>query len=620
MVGASGISADAAIAALRACRCSRAWTRPRSDRWPPPFDHVASGAARRSSTPVIPATRCSSWRPGQVKITLPPDDGSEPAILTTIGPGGFFGELALLDGAPRSATAVAIDAVTTLVLRRDAFDTLVDEQPALRHALLAALAAEIRRLTAQVEDLHFLDLPGRLARHLLREIARRNGAGSTTIPRPPGGGGAPVVAVHPGRAGGHDRRLTPDGEPPARRLRERTDCCASTVTIWSSPIRVVWRMRPVDDRRARRAPSERPRRRCCVRSDDGWPRRTGSRPSACRATPAGDRRHGGHGARRPGRVGRAPRSGDRPARLRRGRRAGRRRCRRPDHRGQRRGIAGYAFSTGQPLAVADVAQDPRFDRTVAESTGYVPRSLLATPLVDDAGDDRRPRGARSSHAGRSTCAISRSPDRVRPRGDRHRPRRVAPSATRPASCAAASSPSLEAGATTRRGRCARGGDDRGAGRRRRRSGMAAGRPHRPTGRDRPGPDRSRGRLARRAAPARPGTAAGRVAGPDDRAAPGLERGLRGGPTQRPGASRSPSAVSTAARSSATPTAAACGSRSSTPGWMARIRRSVAGWSARCGSSWTTTRRTSSTIRRRAMSSATARPAPGSSPGSLLRPS
>lgn len=107
---------------------------------------------------------------GQVKITVPPDDGSEPAILTTIGPGGFFGELALLDGAPRSATAVALTAVETAVLHRDAFDALVDAQPALRRALLAALAAEIRRLTAQVEDLHFLDLPGRLVRHLLRSL------------------------------------------------------------------------------------------------------------------------------------------------------------------------------------------------------------------------------------------------------------------------------------------------------------------------------------------------------------------------------------------------------------------------------------------------------------------
>jgi CRP/FNR family transcriptional regulator, cyclic AMP receptor protein len=108
---------------------------------------------------------------GAVKITIPSDDGSEPAILTTIGPGGFFGELSLLDGAARSATAVALDVVETRVLRRDAFERLVDTGPALRRALLLALASEIRRLTAQVEDLHFLDLPGRLARHLLRSAA-----------------------------------------------------------------------------------------------------------------------------------------------------------------------------------------------------------------------------------------------------------------------------------------------------------------------------------------------------------------------------------------------------------------------------------------------------------------
>lgn len=107
---------------------------------------------------------------GSVKITVSADDGTEPAILTTIGRGGFFGELALLDGAPRSATAVAMDRVEALVLRREAFDRLVDSEPDLRRTLLATLAAEIRRLTAQVEDLHFLDLPGRLARHLLREI------------------------------------------------------------------------------------------------------------------------------------------------------------------------------------------------------------------------------------------------------------------------------------------------------------------------------------------------------------------------------------------------------------------------------------------------------------------
>jgi GAF domain-containing protein len=49
------------------------------------------------------------------------------------------------------------------------------------------------------------------------------------------------------------------------------------------------------------------------------------------------------------------------------------------------GIAGYVFTTGQPLAVSDVASDPRFGRSAAESTGYVPRSILAVPLLDDDG-------------------------------------------------------------------------------------------------------------------------------------------------------------------------------------------------------------------------------------------
>jgi GAF domain-containing protein len=45
------------------------------------------------------------------------------------------------------------------------------------------------------------------------------------------------------------------------------------------------------------------------------------------------------------------------------------------------GIAGYVAMTGQPIAVSDVEQDTRFNRDFARSTGYVPRSILATPLM-----------------------------------------------------------------------------------------------------------------------------------------------------------------------------------------------------------------------------------------------
>ena len=43
------------------------------------------------------------------------------------------------------------------------------------------------------------------------------------------------------------------------------------------------------------------------------------------------------------------------------------------------------FSTGQALALSDVAHDPRFDRSVAERTGYIPRSIAAVPLFDEQG-------------------------------------------------------------------------------------------------------------------------------------------------------------------------------------------------------------------------------------------
>ncbi|MBA2450413.1 MAG: GAF domain-containing protein [Chloroflexi bacterium] len=46
------------------------------------------------------------------------------------------------------------------------------------------------------------------------------------------------------------------------------------------------------------------------------------------------------------------------------------------------GIAGYVYSSGQALALSDVASDPRFDRATAQKTGYVPRSIAAVPLVD----------------------------------------------------------------------------------------------------------------------------------------------------------------------------------------------------------------------------------------------
>jgi CRP-like cAMP-binding protein len=110
---------------------------------------------------------------GEVKITLPSETGEE-AILATLRPGDVFGELALLDGAPRSASASALEATETVVLPRDRFRELLATEAAFRDALLASIAGELRRLTTHVEELHFLDITGRLAACLAR-LARESG-------------------------------------------------------------------------------------------------------------------------------------------------------------------------------------------------------------------------------------------------------------------------------------------------------------------------------------------------------------------------------------------------------------------------------------------------------------
>ena len=104
---------------------------------------------------------------GSVKIALESEDGTE-AILVTLGPGESFGELALLDGSPRSASAVAVEPTETLALGRGALRELMSADDGLRDALLAGVATALRRLTNQMAELHFLDLGGRLAVRLAR--------------------------------------------------------------------------------------------------------------------------------------------------------------------------------------------------------------------------------------------------------------------------------------------------------------------------------------------------------------------------------------------------------------------------------------------------------------------
>jgi CRP/FNR family transcriptional regulator/CRP/FNR family cyclic AMP-dependent transcriptional regulator len=114
-----------------------------------------------------PGTSLFLVRTGRIKISVFSSEGKE-AVFTVHGPGDVFGELALLDGAPRSATATALEPSRLLTVDRAAFVAFLRDQPDAALILLGDLAARVRRLSSQVEDLMFLDIPGRLARTLLR--------------------------------------------------------------------------------------------------------------------------------------------------------------------------------------------------------------------------------------------------------------------------------------------------------------------------------------------------------------------------------------------------------------------------------------------------------------------
>lgn len=92
----------------------------------------------------------------------------ERAVLTVVRPPDVFGEVSLLDGSPRSASAEAIEDCSALLLSRAAFLELVHSNPAILDAVMRSLGSLIRRLTEQNADHVFLDLPGRVAKALVR--------------------------------------------------------------------------------------------------------------------------------------------------------------------------------------------------------------------------------------------------------------------------------------------------------------------------------------------------------------------------------------------------------------------------------------------------------------------
>jgi CRP/FNR family transcriptional regulator/CRP/FNR family cyclic AMP-dependent transcriptional regulator len=110
---------------------------------------------------------------GKVRIFILSESGQEISV-NIYGPGDVFGELALLDGLPRSAGAVAMEKTVTFTLRRDDFLRHLEACPRMARSIMEVLSTRVRYTTDYAESLAFLDVYGRVAAKLL-ELADRYG-------------------------------------------------------------------------------------------------------------------------------------------------------------------------------------------------------------------------------------------------------------------------------------------------------------------------------------------------------------------------------------------------------------------------------------------------------------
>jgi CRP-like cAMP-binding protein len=110
---------------------------------------------------------------GAVRIYVPSAQGND-LILAVLGPGDFFGDLSLLDGRPRSASASVSMETTLLMLERADFISLLTNRPTAAMAVLEAVAGRLRETDEMASDLAFLDVAGRLAKRLL-DLASAHG-------------------------------------------------------------------------------------------------------------------------------------------------------------------------------------------------------------------------------------------------------------------------------------------------------------------------------------------------------------------------------------------------------------------------------------------------------------
>jgi CRP/FNR family transcriptional regulator, cyclic AMP receptor protein len=118
---------------------------------------------------------------GQVRLAIATSEGQE-LSFEIVGPGALFGEIAALDGLPRSAEATALVQTTTYSLERTDFHRLRIKSPAISDAVIAFLCARLRNVSDRLENIALYPLDVRLARFLLVAIGDRQVPAGRRVP------------------------------------------------------------------------------------------------------------------------------------------------------------------------------------------------------------------------------------------------------------------------------------------------------------------------------------------------------------------------------------------------------------------------------------------------------
>ena len=131
--------------------------------------------APQSSRRAISAPGSWGVLAGTVKVSVASAEGKD-VVLNLFHEGEVFGEIALLDGRPRTADATAMSECELVVIERRDFVPFLSDHPDVMLKFIEILCSRLRRTSEQVQDITFLNLPTRLAKTLLQLTAVEDGS------------------------------------------------------------------------------------------------------------------------------------------------------------------------------------------------------------------------------------------------------------------------------------------------------------------------------------------------------------------------------------------------------------------------------------------------------------